>query len=137
MTLPIARPGTFLVVDDSALHHQMYRLIFSKGPLAGSTVYHAMHGREGYALLASHPELTVVLLDLNMPEMNGLEFLARRQAEQLHLHVPVVLVTTEGTPEDEGRGRAAGAWDYLRKPFQPVDVEQLVARLQSERAPAA
>jgi CheY-like chemotaxis protein len=116
MTLPIARPGTFLVVDDSALHHQMYRLIFSKGPLAGSTV---------------------VLLDLNMPEMNGLEFLVRRQAEKLHLHVPIVLVTTESTPEDEARGRAAGAWDYLRKPFQPADIERLVARLQSERAPAA
>lgn len=137
MSLPTARPGTFLVVDDSALHHQMYRLIFAKGPLAGSTVYHAMNGRDGYALLAAHPEITVVLLDLNMPEMNGLEFLARRQTENLHRHVPVVLVTTESTPEDEARGRAAGAWDYLRKPFQPADVERLVARLQSQPAPAA
>jgi two-component system, chemotaxis family, chemotaxis protein CheY len=137
MTLSTARPGTFLVVDDSALHHQMYRLIFCKGSLAGSTVYHAMNGREGYALLAAHPELTVVLLDLNMPEMNGLEFLARRQAEKLHLHIPVVLVTTESTPDDEARGRTAGAWDYLRKPFQPADVARLVERLQAERAPAA
>ena len=137
MKLQTARPGSFLVVDDSALHHQMYRLIFAKGPLSGSTIYHAMNGREGYALLAAHPELTVVLLDLNMPEMNGLEFLERRQAEKLHLHVPVVLVTTESTPEDEARGRTAGASDYLRKPFQPSDVERLVARLQAERAPAA
>ena len=96
-----------------------------------------MNGREGYALLAAHPEITVVLLDLNMPEMNGLEFLNRRQADKLHPHVPVVLVTTESTPEDQARGRAAGAWDYLRKPFQPADVERLVARLQAERAPAA
>ena len=137
MTLSTARPGTFLVVDDSALHHQMCRLIFSKGSLAGSTLYHAMNGREGYALLAAHPELTVVLLDLNMPEMNGLEFLARRQAEKLHPHIPVVLVTTESTPDDEARGRTAGAWDYLRKPFQPADVARLVERLQAERAPAA
>jgi len=137
MTLSTARPGMFLVVDDSALHHQMYRLIFSKGSLAGSTLYHAMNGREGYALLAAHPELTVVLLDLNMPEMNGLEFLARRQAEKLHPHIPVVLVTTESTPDDEARGRTAGAWDYLRKPFQPADVARLVERLQAERAPAA
>ncbi len=83
MSAPTARPGTFLVVDDSALHHQMYRLIFSKGSLAGSTVHHAMNGREGYALLAAHPE------------------------------------------------------DYLRKPFQPADLERLVARLQAEHAPAA
>ena len=119
---------SFLVIDDSKLHHQMYKLTFSKGTLAGSTLYHAENGREGYALLAAHPELTLVLLDLNMPEMNGLEVLSRRRSEGLHPHIPIVLVTTEGTEEDEARGREAGAWDYLRKPFQPADVERLVAR---------
>lgn len=106
----------------------MYRLIFSRGALAGSTVHYATNGREGYGLLAAHPELALVLLDLNMPEMNGLEVLERRRAEALHLHVPIVLVTTEGSPEDEARGRSAGAWEYLRKPFQPADVERLVMR---------
>ena len=128
---------SFLVIDDSKLHHQMYRLIFSRGALSGSTVYFATNGREGYGLLAAHPELTLVLLDLNMPEMNGLEVLERRRAEQLHLHIPIVLVTTEGTVEDEARGRSAGAWDYLRKPFQPADVERLVQRAQGEKAAAS
>ena len=127
----------FLFVDDSALHHQMYRLIFSRGALAGNTLYHATNGREGYALLSQHPELTLVFLDLNMPEMNGLELLARRAAERLHPHIPVVLVTTESTEEDEARARSAGAWDYLRKPFQPSDVERLVARVVERGAPAA
>jgi two-component system chemotaxis response regulator CheY len=122
----------FLFVDDSALHHQMYRLIFTRGPLAGNALYHATNGREGYALLAQHPELALMFLDLNMPEMNGLELLARRAAERLHLHVPIVLVTTETTEEDEARARTAGAWDYLRKPFQPADVERLVARALAE-----
>ena len=129
-------PNSFLVVDDSKLHHQMYKLVFSRGSLAGSTVYHATNGREGYAMLAAHPELSLVFLDLNMPEMNGLELLARRRAERLHPHIPVVLVTTEGTEDDEARGRAAGAWEYLRKPFQPADVERLVTRVLAER-PAA
>lgn len=123
---------SFLVVDDSKLHHQMYKLVFSRGNLAGSTVYHAGNGREGYALLAEHPELSLVLLDLNMPEMNGLEVLTRRKAERLHPHIPIVLVTTEGTEEDEARGREAGAWDYLRKPFQPADIERLVARVLAQ-----
>ncbi|HXG44594.1 MAG TPA: response regulator [Gemmatimonadales bacterium] len=118
----------FLVVDDSRLHHQMYDIIFSKPPFQGARVLHAANGREGYALFATHPELTMVFLDLNMPEMNGLEFLARRRAEQLHPHVPVVLVTTESTPADEARGRDAGAWEYLRKPFTPEDIQRLVAR---------
>ncbi len=124
-------PSSFLVVDDSKLHHQMYRLIFSRGPLSGSTVYYALNGREGYSLFTAHPELTLVLLDLNMPEMNGLEFLTRRRTDKLHPHIPVVLVTTEGSAEDERRGRAAGAWSYLRKPFQPADVERLVAEARA------
>lgn len=127
-------PHSFLVIDDSKLHHQMYRLIFSRGALAGSTVYFATNGREGYGLLTAHPELTLVLLDLNMPEMNGLEVLERRGAEGLHPHIPIVLVTTEGTSEDEARGRKAGAWDYLRKPFQPEDVERLVTRALAQSA---
>ena len=127
----------FLFVDDSALHHQMYRLIFSRGALAGNTLYHATNGREGYALLTQHPELALVFLDLNMPEMNGLEVLARRAAERLHPQVPIVLVTTESTEEDEAQARSAGAWDYLRKPFQPADVERLVARALAEAAGSA
>jgi two-component system, chemotaxis family, chemotaxis protein CheY len=127
-------PNTFLVVDDSKLHHQMYKVVFSRGVLAGSIVHFGTNGREGYQLLAAHPELTLVFLDLNMPEMNGLELLERRRAEKLHLHVPVVLVTTESTPEDEARGRAAGAWEYLRKPFKPVDVERMVTRALAQAA---
>jgi len=127
----------FLFVDDSALHHQMYRLIFSRGALAGNTLYHATNGREGYALLTQHPELALVFLDLNMPEMNGLEVLTRLAAERLHPQVPIVLVTTESTEEDEARARSAGAWDYLRKPFQPADVERLVARALAEAAGTA
>ena len=119
---------TFLVVDDSKLHHQMYMLVFAKGALAGSTLLHAMNGREGYAMFTAHPEIEMVFLDLNMPEMNGLEFLGRRREDGLHLHVPVVLVTTEDSPDDEARGRAAGAWEYLRKPFTPSQVTQLIER---------
>jgi two-component system, chemotaxis family, chemotaxis protein CheY len=127
-------PNAFLVVDDSKLHHKMYKVVFARGVLAGSTVYYATDGREGYSLLAAHPELTLVFLDLNMPEMNGLELLERRRAEKLHPHIPIVLVTTESTPADEARGRAAGAWDYLRKPFQPADVERIVARALKQAA---
>ena len=126
---------SFLVIDDSKLHHQMYRLIFSRGSLAGSTLYPPPTGAKATRLLPPHPELTLVLLDLNMPEMNGLEVLEPAGARSgLHPHVPIVLVTTEGTAEDEARGRAAGAWDYLRKPFQPADVERLVERALAEAA---
>jgi CheY-like chemotaxis protein len=121
-------PPTYLVVDDSKLHHQMYGLAFGRGELSGSRVLHAYNGREGFALYSTHPEIAMVFLDLNMPEMNGLEFLARRRETGLRLETPVVLVTTEDSPDDEARGLAAGAWAYLRKPFTPAQLEALVAK---------
>ncbi len=121
-------PPTYLVVDDSKLHHQMYGLVFGRGELSGSRVLHAYNGREGFALYSTHPEITMVFLDLNMPEMNGLEFLARRRETGLRPETPVVLVTTEDSPDDEARGLAAGAWAYLRKPFTPAQLEALVAK---------
>jgi len=125
------KSGAFLVVDDSKLHHQMYQLIFASSELAGSTLLRAYDGREGYALFTAHPELTLVFLDLNMPLMNGLEFLHRRRAEAMHPQVPVVLVTTESTAEDEARGLEAGAWGYLCKPFAPEQLLALVERASS------
>ncbi len=127
---------TFLVVDDSPLHHQMYRLIFGRPALAGSRLLHANDGREGYALFATHPGISMVFLDLNMPVMNGLEFLARRRIDKLFPHIPVVLVTTESTAADEARGMAAGAQYYLRKPFTPEQLEALVAEALDRPAEA-
>jgi two-component system, chemotaxis family, chemotaxis protein CheY len=123
----MSTPRTFLVVDDSRLHHQMYQLIFNRPALAGGVLLHAYDGREGYSQFTAHPELAMVFLDLNMPGMTGLEFLERRRMERLHPRVPIVLVTTESTPADEARGVAAGAWAYLRKPFTPEQIEALVA----------
>jgi len=122
--------ATYLVVDDSRLHHQMYDLIFRRPALAGSRVLHAFDGRDGYAQFSAHPDLALVLLDLNMPVMDGLEFLERRRQDNRHPQVPVVLVTTESTPEDEARGLEAGAVAYLRKPFRPEDLEALVLRFR-------
>ena len=122
--------GTYLIVDDSKLHHQMYQLIFRRSAHASATLLHAYDGRQGYDLFRAHPEIGLVFLDLNMPVMNGLQFLHRRRDEGLHLHVPVILVTTESTAEDEARGLEAGAWGYLCKPFRPEDLLALVARAE-------
>jgi two-component system, chemotaxis family, chemotaxis protein CheY len=119
----------YLIIDDSKLLHQMYQLIFSRPALAGSRLIHAFDGKAGLAQLSAHPEVRLVFLDLNMPGLTGLEFLARRRAESLHLHVPIVMVTTESSAEDEQRGLAAGASAYLRKPFTPEQIEALVARV--------
>ena len=128
--------GTFLVIDDSRLHHQMYQLIFRRSAYSSATLLHAYDGRQGYDLFRAHPEIALVFLDLNMPVMNGLQFLHLRREEGLHLHVPVTLVTTESTAEDEARGLEAGAWGYLCKPFRPEDLLALVARAERRTSTA-
>lgn len=87
-----------------------------------------MDGREGYAILVSEPDISLIFLDINMPIMNGLEFLKKRQAEKVRLNVPVVLVTTESTEQDKARGLSAGADDYLCKPFSPEDLEKTASK---------
>ena len=128
-------PRTYLVIDDSRLHHQMYQLIFARPALQGGSLLHAYDGREGYAMFSAHPEVALVFLDLNMPGMNGLEFLERRRAEALHPRIPVVLVTTESAPDDEARGLASGAWAYMRKPFTPEQLEALVQQALGSATP--
>jgi two-component system, chemotaxis family, chemotaxis protein CheY len=131
----VSAPRTFLAIDDSRLHHQMYRLIFTRPAFAGASLLHANDGLEGYASFTAHPELEAVFLDLNMPGMTGLEFLQRRRAEGLHPQVPVILVTTEASAEDEARGLAAGAIAYLTKPFTPEQLEAVVGRVTRRGSP--
>ena len=120
-------PESFLVIDDSKLLHQMYRLIFSQGDLAGSTVHYAANGREGYAMLAAHPELTLVLLDLRMPDMDGVAFLRELRSSPRLRMLPVVLTTVEpdGSPmlvEATGLGVTA----VVKKPWKPQHLRQVV-----------
>jgi CheY-like chemotaxis protein len=114
-----------LVVDDSLLMHKMYALAL-RTYRRGVEVLFAANGREGMARLQEHPDTALVLLDINMPELNGLEFLARLRAEPALRDVPVVLQSTEDQQEDMERGLQAGARGYLTKPFTPPQLHQLL-----------
>jgi DNA-binding response OmpR family regulator len=75
-----------------------------------------------------------VLLDMNMPRMNGLELLQAMKADARFKRIPVVLVTTEGSEEQTQRGLDAGAAAYVKKPFRN---EELIAVVQRLTGPAA
>jgi putative two-component system response regulator len=81
------QPRKILVVDDSKLLHKMYEVVLGKFPLV-----HALDGREALARLAEHRDVDLVLLDINMPNMNGIEVLQHLKAESLYASVPVVVV---------------------------------------------
>ena len=113
-----------LIVEDSKLVHRMYDLMLKRHQLV-----HCYDGREGLAKLAEHPDANLILLDINMPNMNGLEFLRELRQDQAFTTIPVVIVSTEGKDEDTQRALEAGATTYLTKPFQAEDLNQVVGNL--------
>jgi two-component system chemotaxis response regulator CheY len=123
-----------LVVEDSQLLHRMFDMVLTRGP--GFQVVHAMNGKEGLERLAENPDVEVILLDINMPQMNGLEFLGKVQAEAGLKDIPVVIVSTEGKEEDIIRGLRAGAKAYIKKPFQAPDLLKVIEKVRETRAGA-
>ena len=115
-----------LVVDDSLLLHKMYEHAFRAYPAHVVEMHSATNGRDALARLHEHPDTALILLDVNMPEMSGIEFLRHVQAEAAFRDIAVVLQSTEDQVEDIQRGLAAGARGYLTKPFTHHQLYQLL-----------
>ena len=118
------KPKKILVVDDSDLMHRMYGVMLRGGELVS-----ARDGDEALERIAADPEIDLVLLDINMPRMNGFEVLRELGARGLVPALRVIVVTTEGRDEDAQRGLAAGAAAYLTKPFRAEEVRAAIAAL--------
>ena len=103
-----------LVIDDSWLVRQV--LCDMLGQL-GFAVTEARNGREGLDRLRGGPAPDVVLVDWNMPEMNGLEFVKTVRAEGRFKSLPLMMVTCETEVEEISAALAAGANEYVMKPF--------------------
>jgi len=118
-----------LVVEDSRLIHKMYEVMLRPCMLIA-----AHDGREGLARLGENPDVDVIILDINMPHMTGIEFLEQVKAKPEFASIPVVIVSTEGKEEDVARGLRAGAAAYLKKPFQREDLLKIIGRLVPAQA---
>jgi two-component system chemotaxis response regulator CheY len=117
-----------LVVEDSRLIHKMYEVM-----LRPCLLIAAHDGREGLARLAENPDVDVIILDINMPHMTGLEFLGQVKTNAALASIPVIIVSTEGKEEDVARGLQAGAVAYLKKPFQREDLLKIIGRLEGKQ----
>jgi CheY-like chemotaxis protein len=117
-------PRKVLVVDDSKLLHRMFEMMLRQYPLV-----HAYDGKEALQQLEENHDVDLVLLDMNMPRMNGLELLEAMKADKEMKKIPVVLVTTEGSDEQTQRGLEAGAAAYVKKPFKNEELIAVVQRL--------
>lgn len=115
-----------LVVDDSSLIHQMYRLVMSRYKCE---IIDAMNGQEALDILSQQNDVQLILLDINMPVMNGVQFLEKANQSGLPQRIPVVVISTEGKEEDTIRGLKLGARGYLKKPFNPSDLYNLIEKI--------
>ena len=115
-----------LVVDDSSLIHQMYRLVMSRYKCE---IVDAMNGQEALDILSLQNDVQLILLDINMPVMNGVQFLEKAAKTGLPSKIPVIVISTEGKEEDTLRGLKLGARGYLKKPFNPNDLHSLIEKI--------
>lgn len=125
------QPRKVLVVDDSKLMHKMYEVMLRQYPLV-----YALDGRQALDRLKEHPDIDLVLLDINMPNMNGLEFLAELRADGAAGKIPIIIISTEGREEDTARGLEAGATAYIKKPFHSEEILDVIARLEAKGSAA-
>jgi len=112
-----------LAVDDSPLMREMVRIALDS---AGFEVEQAVDGQQALDM-ARQSEFDLILSDVNMPEMNGIELIRALRQERSYRHTPILMLTTEASPERKREGKQAGATGWIVKPFDPA---QLVATMQ-------
>lgn len=114
-----------LTVDDSRtilamLHHTLSN--------AGFEVLQAEDGRKGLELLAAE-EVDVVITDINMPVMDGIEFIRSVRASGRHNSLPILILTTETSQDKRDQGRAAGGTGWIVKPFDPEKLISVIHKV--------
>jgi two-component system chemotaxis response regulator CheY len=117
-----------LIVDDSSVMRKIVERALRQAGLDGLVVHEAGSGVEGLEVLKSGP-IDLILSDINMPAMDGLEFLRQIRAQNLAVGVPVVMITTESSEEHVKQAIEAGARGYIRKPFTAEQVKERVLPL--------
>ncbi|MFO7596197.1 MAG: response regulator [Desulfocurvibacter africanus] len=110
---------TIMTVDDSASVRQMVSFTLKN---EGHTVIEAVDGKDALGKLKG--QVDMIITDLNMPNMDGIELIKQVRAQVTYKFIPIVMLTTESQAEKKQDGKAAGATGWIVKPFKP---EQLLA----------
>lgn len=120
-----------LIVDDSSSMRAVIKRTIKVSGFNVGEYFEAGDGREALELL-SDKWVDLVLSDINMPNMNGLELIAEMKKNELLSSVPVVLVTTEGSEKIVEESIRLGASRYIKKPFFPEDIKNMLRSLMGE-----
>jgi two-component system chemotaxis response regulator CheY len=118
-----------LIVDDSPVMRKVVERALRQAGIELSEVIQAGSGNEALEVLRPQPGLDLILSDINMPGMDGLQFLERLRSEGLAPGVPCIMITTESSAPVVHRAIAAGADGYICKPFTPDQIRARVMPL--------
>ncbi len=119
-----------LIVDDSSVMRKIVGRTLRQAGLESLVVIEAGSGTDGLELLRT-TRVDLILSDINMPSMDGLEFVRQLRAQSLAPGVPIVMITTESSEEHVKQAIQAGARGYIRKPFTAEQVKERVLSLLS------
>lgn len=119
---------TILIVDDSNTARASVEYTLKKG---NYNVASADDGTTGLDVLAKTPNVDMIITDLNMPKMDGIEFIKHVRKIDEHKYTPILMLTTESQDEKKMEGKAAGASGWLVKPFNPTQLLDVVKRFLS------
>ena len=118
-------PVRVLIVDDSSVMRKIVERSLRQAGIDLTQVLEAGNGAEALAALQAGP-VDLILCDINMPVMDGLEFIKQLPGIENAKGVPVIMITTEGSEAHVVQALSAGARGYIRKPFTPEQVKTQV-----------
>ena len=114
-----------LIVDDSSVMRKIVERSLRQAGIDLEKVVEASNGAEALGALRDNP-VDLVLCDINMPVMDGLEFVRQAGSVENAKGVPIVMITTEGSESHVVQALSSGARGYIRKPFTPDQVKEHV-----------
>jgi two-component system chemotaxis response regulator CheY len=117
-----------LIVDDSSVMRKIVERSVRQAGIDLTSVFQAGNGAEALAVLAEN-RVDLIFCDINMPVMDGLEFVKQLSGVENAKGVPVIMITTEGSESHVVQALSAGARGYIRKPFTPEHVRDSVIPL--------
>ena len=119
-------PCHVLVADDEPHIGRIIKMKLEQGPFRVTLAY---DGREALQTLEREPDIGLVLLDLMMPELSGLDVLARMRADERWRDVPTIILTAAGQEQQHRSAMELGATDFMTKPFSPKKLYARAAEL--------
>ena len=118
-------PIRALIIDDSSVMRKIVERSLRQAGIDLTQVLEAGNGAEALAVLQANP-VDLILCDINMPVMDGIEFVKQRSGVANAKDVPVIMITTEGSESHVVQALSCGARGYIRKPFTPDQVREQV-----------